>query len=98
MAPCGFYPQCRASIGKQSSAIVVSTESHFGSNLASAEGNLLQQWAKLDQNTFAGIATTAGSPTATDAGNASAPGSHGWSRGHTQFASPPAWARYDAGC
>ena len=40
------YPQCRASIGKQSSSIVVSTESHFGSNLASAEGNLLQQWAK----------------------------------------------------
>ena len=53
-----------------------------------------------DQNNFAGIAAAAAasSPTATDAGNASAPGAHGWPRGHTQFASPPAWARHDAGC
>jgi len=50
--------------------------------------------------TAAGIAAAAAasSPTATDAGNASAPGAHGWPRGHTQFASPPAWARHDAGC
>ena len=47
--------------------------------------------------TLSGAAAATGSPAAADAGNASTPGAHGRSRGHTQLSSSPAWAWHDVG-